>query len=388
MSKRKNNKIDILKLIKGFFLGLNIIFGFGLLLAFAAHYIKPSYSIMIAFSGFGFIYLIYINLFFIFFWLFFKFKFSLISLLLVLLNINNIDRYFQLNPSPRPPACVNCIKVMSFNVKLFGLYDSKNETDRDLKRTEILSYLEREQPDIVCFQEFFYDKSGKLNFNTTDTIISILKLRDENYYFTNFPSNRKGEYYYGYATFSKYRIVNSGVVLMPDSHSVAAIYIDFRYKGDTIRTYNIHLASNYFEPVDYETGKQIIENNEYDSVINQRARLLLLKMKTALLKRETQSRVIHKHIAESPYNVIVCGDLNDPPASYSYKQISKNLKDSFRESGKGQGKTFHGEVYPGFRIDNIFHSKVFNSYGHTIGTEVTTSDHYPIFCTISLLKKR
>lgn len=388
MSKRKKKKINIFKLIKLIFLGLNIIFGFGLLLAFAAHYIKPSTSIMIAFSGFGFIYLLYVNLFFIFFWLFIKFKFSLISLLLVLLNINNIDRYFQLNASPKPPSCVNCIKVMSYNVKLFGLYDSKNETERDEKRAEILSYLEREQPDIVCFQEYFYDKSGKLNFNTTDTIFSILKLRDENNYFTHFPYQRKGEYYYGYATFSKYRIVNTGVVFMPDSHSVAATFIDFRYKGDTIRTYNIHLASNYFDPVDYETGKQIIENNEYDSVINQRARLLLRKMKNALLKRETQSDVIQQHIAESPYNVIVCGDLNDPPASYSYKKISRNLKDSFRESGKGQGKTFHGEVYPGFRIDNIFHSKEFNSYGHTIGTDLSTSDHYPIYCNISLLKKR
>ena len=149
MSKRKKKKIDYLKLLKYFFLGLNILFGFGLLLAFLAHYIRPSTSIMIAFSGFGFIYLLYINLFFIVFWLFIKFKFSLISLLLVLMNINNIDRYFQLNASPIPPACVNCIKVMSYNVKLFGLYDSKNEDERDQKRAEILSYLEREQPDIV-----------------------------------------------------------------------------------------------------------------------------------------------------------------------------------------------------------------------------------------------
>lgn len=386
MRKRKQKKIDLLKLFKLILLILNIIFGLGLLFSFATHYIKPSSSITIAFAGFAFIYFVYINLFFILIWLFIRIKYSLISLVLILLNTNNIDRYFQLNASPKPSSCVSCIKVMSYNVKLFGLYDTENVALREKKRTEILSFIEREQPDILCFQEYFYDKSGKLNFSTTDTLISILKLRDENNYSTNFPFNRNNEYFFGYATFSKYRIINSGVVLMPDTHTIAAIYIDFRYKGDTIRNYNIHLASNYFDEVDYETGRQIIENNVYDSLINQKALIVLRKMKSALLKRQIQSEVIRKHMEETPYNIILCVDLNDPPASYAYKNIGSKLKDSFRESGKGLGRTYNGKVYPSFRIDNIFHSTTFKSYGHHVHTDISVSDHYPISCYISLLK--
>ena len=388
MAKRKKKKINLKKIIKVILLTINIICGFGLLFTFVGQYIKPSTSFIIALSGLGFKYLLFINLFFVFFWLFIKFKLSLISLILVLTNINNIDKYFQLNASPKPESCVHCVKVMSYNVRLFGLYNHNSTKERESHKQEIIDYLAKENPDIVCFQEFFYDKSGRLNFNTLDTILSILRIRDENYYYTYFPHNRKNEFFYGFATISKYRIVNNGVVFLPDSHTVAATFIDFKYRGDTIRNYNVHLASNYFNPIDDQTSKQILEGNQYDSTINSRAKVVLKKMKIATLKREIEAQYIKKHIEESPYRVIVCGDLNDPPFSYSYHQISKGLKDSFRESGQGQGNTYNGPIYPSFRIDNIFHSSQFKSYGHTVSNEIDISDHYPIYCYISLLKQR
>jgi endonuclease/exonuclease/phosphatase family metal-dependent hydrolase len=387
MAKRKKRKINFLKLFKYIILIINIIFAFGLLFTFIGQYIKPSYSIIIAFSGLGFPYLIIVNLIFVFFWLFFKARLSLISLILVLININNVDKFYQLNASPKPESCVNSVKVMSYNVRLFGLYNSNSIKERMENKEKVLDYFAKEQPDILCIQEFFFDKSGNLNFNTLDTIVSILNLRDENFYFTYFPYNRKKEYFYGYATFSKYRIINSGVVFLPDSQSIAGTYIDFKYKGDTIRNYNIHLASNYFDQDDDQTSKQLLAYEQYDSTLNMRARVVLRKMKKAVCKREMQAQAIQKHISESPYRVIVCGDLNDPPFAYTYHKISEGLKDSFRESGKGVGRTYHGEIYPSFRIDNIFHSNSFKSYGHTVSSEISISDHYPIFCYISLMKK-
>lgn len=387
MAKKKKKKINFLKIFKVIILFLNIISATGLFFTFIGQYLPPSYSYIVAFSGLGFSYLLFINLFFVFFWLFIRFKIALLSLILILLNINNIDKYYQLNETPKPETCVNCVKVMSYNVRLFGLYNHNTQKERSAHKQEILDYIAEVNPDILNIQEFFYDKSGNLNFNTLDTIASILNLRDESYYFTHFPYNRKNEFYYGYATFSKYRIVGSGLVLLPDSHSVAATYVDIRYKGDTVRNYNIHLASNYFDPVDDQTSKQILESTDFDSTLNSRARVVYNKMKGAIEKRELQAKSIHDHIKKSPYSVIVCGDLNDPPFSYSYHKISSGLKDSFRASGKGVGNTYHGPIYPSFRIDHIFHSSEFKSYGHTIGSNIDKSDHFPIYTYISLLKK-
>jgi endonuclease/exonuclease/phosphatase family metal-dependent hydrolase len=38
--------------------------------------------------------------------------------------------------------------------------------------------------------------------------------------------------------------------------------------------------------------------------------------------------------------VILCGDLNDVPSSYSYVTIRGKRKDAFLEKGSGLGKTF------------------------------------------------
>jgi endonuclease/exonuclease/phosphatase family metal-dependent hydrolase len=94
-----------------------------------------------------------------------------------------------------------------------------------------------------------------LDFNTTDSILAILDLKnDEKFYYQYFPTHSKNEYYYGIAIFSKYRIIDAGTVTMKNSMNNNAIFADIRYKGDTIRIYNIHLASLHMEQSDYEAG--------------------------------------------------------------------------------------------------------------------------------------
>jgi len=387
MAKKSNNKSFIRIFLKGILLIVNILFAFGLLLSFAAQYIKPSFSLLTAYCGLGFQYLLLINVVFVFLWLFLKYQFTLLSLVAILININNIDKLYQLRENETPTKCVNCVKVMTYNVKLFGLYDSEDKGIRDKNRCEILDFINTEQPDILCFQEYFYDKSGKLNFSTTDTILSILKLRSNKLYFQYFPFHRNEEYFYGYATFSKYRIINSGIVELPDSSRMIATYVDIRFRGDTIRIYNAHLASIHFDKNDYDTGWQFANNKMNDPKLNKKAKKIYDKISNAFILRQIESKTLGKHIAKSPHPVIVCGDLNDSPISYTYNQVKKRLKDSFRESGKGMETTYSGDVFPNFRIDYIFHNKRYNSYGHTVCTDITVSDHYPVYCHISLLKK-
>jgi endonuclease/exonuclease/phosphatase family metal-dependent hydrolase len=273
---------------------------------------------------------------------------------------------------------------MSYNVKLFGLYDTEDKTLRRQNKNKILQYIKDEQPDIVCFQEYFYDQSGKLNFNTTDTLASILKLKNKNFHYEYFTANRE-DYYYGFATFSKNKIVGKGVVEMPDS-SVIATYIDFKHKNDTVRVYNCHLASVHFENEDYEMGKQLKVNTMNDPKWQKKAKVLYKKLELAFDIRKQQAKVLKQHIDNQSHYVILCGDLNDSPASFAYNKVAGNLNDSFRESGKGLGITYLGEIFPQFRIDYILHDKVYKSYGHTIGTHIAISDHYPVYTWISLLK--
>lgn len=382
-----DKKIGIKRFFFWILLPLNIIAATGLLLTFLAQYVPPSFSGIIVSCGIVFPFILYINLAFVIAWLIISYKYCLISLLLILLNVSTIDKHFQLKEKALPENCPNTIQVMSYNVQLFGYYNENNDADNKGKKM-IFSFLRERNPDIVCFQEFFWDKSETLNFHTTDSILSILGLdNNETTYYQYFPDNIKQQQFFGLAVFSKYKIVNAEPIIT-DSSSNSAVYVDIKYRGDTIRVYDIHLTSLHLNKNDYSVSQQITQNNMADPAFEKNAKKLYRKLTESAKRRENQAKIIAEHIQNSPYPVIVCGDFNDPPASYCYNKIADNLRDSFRESGEGLGHTYHGNNMPHYRIDNILHSKQYNAFGHHVETSIPTSDHYPIYTYISLTNKK
>ncbi|MBP5400100.1 MAG: endonuclease/exonuclease/phosphatase family protein [Bacteroidales bacterium] len=369
------------------FLFINIVAAIPLLLSYCAGFIPPSWGGALVVCSIGFKYILWVNLAFVVLWLPFNYPWSLISLSLVLLNINNIDKHLQLHSHDVPENCPNKVKVMSYNANLFGLYKDDDMKRRIAEKDEILDYIGRIQPDILCFQEYFWDKSEQLHFHTTDTLLKILNLEDsKEYYYQYFTNTNRRQYYYGLAIFSRYRIVDAAPIVT-DSSSNAAMYIDIKYRSDTFRIYNLHLTSMHLDATDYSVGEQFASNNFSDPKMDKNIKKLYRKLKKSAVQRQHQVNIIREHIDSCHYPIIICGDFNDTPAGYAYNRISKKLKDSFRESGRGHGYTHHGNSMPPYRIDYILHDPNYNSFGHTVVDSLSVSDHYPIFSTLSLIKK-
>jgi endonuclease/exonuclease/phosphatase (EEP) superfamily protein YafD len=103
---------------------------------------------------------------------------------------------------------------------------------------------------------------------------------------------------------------------------------------------------------------------------------LSVSLKKGFVKRALQAQVVKDNINRSPFPVIVVGDFNDTPVSYTYTKIRKGLNDAFINSGYGAGFTYIGN-YPRNRIDYILYNyPLVNSYFDII--KVRYSDHYPI----------
>lgn len=395
MSKRRQKqsklkqKVSLVgRILKLLLIVANVAVALTLFLAFASAYLPPSFSLTASYCGLVFFYLLLANAVFVVVWLIVDYRFSLISVSMILLNINNIDRSYQLRPTEKPSVCASCVKVMSYNARLFGLYDEKTKTMRDIKRNQVYDLFSRERPEILCVQEYFLDASGKLKFPTTDTIIDILhfdNVKRNCYQF--FPINSKSkDYHFGLAIFSRYRILQGDYVFKSDTSSNAAIYVDIKYKGDTLRIYNVHLASMRMDANDYAMGKEIVSHGMDDPYLDKKAKILSKKVGKAFLERQGQAETLRAHIDSCRYPVIVCGDFNDSPVSYAYHKIGHGLKDAFRTSGGGRGHTYCGDAFPSYRIDYIFHDSRFKSFGFTTYDSLTVSDHYPIWTNISLLK--
>ncbi len=364
---------------------LNTIFIVLLLLSYLASYINPSVAWYMAFLGLIYPILLCINLGFIVYWLIASKRFVFIPLLAVALGFNHISNIVQIDFSKEKypeaktvlnnkKAAVGIIKVMSYNVRLFDLYNWSHNIE---SKNKIFNLLKEQSNDIVCFQEFFNKDQGG-EYQNVDTLLKFQKAFD---YHTGYSQTLRKIDHWGNATFSRYPIVNKGILKFPKGTSNICIYSDIKINEDTIRVYNAHLESVHFHNEDYKYIENLKnekeEKEDFDGAFK-----ILHRLKKAFIKRSVQTDILAEHINRSPYPVIVCGDLNDTPSSYTYHTISNNLKDAFVESGNGLGSTYYG-IFPSFRIDYIFHDKRFTSDDFQV-IHKKLSDHYPITCWIDI----
>ena len=381
MAKKKKYSSLFRSIILLINLGLVVL----LLLSYLSYFIAPKTLPFIAFCGLGFPYIALANGFFVIFWCFIYYPFGFISLVALLIGVQRIDALYQFRGESKPDVLEKSLKVMSFNARLFGAYSSGRQQMLQDRRA-IFRYLEEEQPDIVCFQEYFDDFTKKY-FPISDSLLKILQVKPENH-FVYTPVNLQKKYYYGMGIYSKYKIVNTGYMVNEKSLTNTVIFADIVAFKDTIRVFNLHLTSFHFGEEDYKIGEELLFETQDKEQIKNKVRQISNKLRGAFITRGTQADSVIKFMASSPYPVIVCGDFNDTPSSYTYRVISKGLKDSFRESGKGFATTYNGTAFPSFRIDYILHSSKFKSYDHTVSKHLTTSDHFPIHCWIGWQKER
>jgi hypothetical protein len=165
-------------------------------------------------------------------------------------------------------------------------------------------------------------------------IFNLAKTVDEMEFINHYQYARTSSTF-GSVTMSRFPIISMNEIRFENSRNIT-IYTDIVANGDTVRVFNVHLHSYGIDPKDYT----IMESGVTSEQDLKEAREVGSKLKRGFQMRASQVETIRVMIEESPYPVIVCGDLNDVPASYAYQQLRKGLKDAFVSSGKGLGSTY------------------------------------------------
>ena len=267
------------------------------------------------------------------------------------------------------------LRVLQWNVSSWGK-SNKSQLPQTNYGPLTVALIQAQQADILCFQEFLERKDWY------STKLNLPAFKQMGYPFSYFVKSidETGELKSGVVIVSKYPITDTAAYFYGDFDAAEhLIYADIQVGEQKIRVFTTHLQSVQFNDGEYSAVTKI---KKRDKEVLKDTRSIIYKLKYAYTYRQSEAEMVHQKIRESPYPVIICGDFNDVPNSYTYFTIGRNLQDAFLQKGTGLGRTFQ-YLSPTLRIDYILADKKFGiSQYHRL--EVPYSDHYPIIADITI----
>lgn len=330
----------------------------GLLLAYAAPYINPSVFWPAAFFGLAHPIFLLLNVLFCLYWAIRRKLRFIFNLVVIIAGFSSLEKIVTIGAKTSPKRDGK-LKVMSFNAKLFGVYEDANFFNK------FIDEITEKNPDIICIQEFY-----NVDVEGSNAINEIKKNTGLRFHYLHTLSRKKGKSKFGMITLSKYKIIDYGDLDFGVNTVNLCMYTDIKFNNEIVRIYNVHLQSLKLARTDYELLKKIGEDS--DSTIKV-SKSIFERVKTAFIQRGNQAILLKENMDKCGKLIILCGDFNDTPQSFAYQTLSLKLKDSFMESGNGLGGTYTGPL-PSMRIDYILHDTSMVSYNYLTSSSFN-SDH-------------
>lgn len=279
-------------------------------------------------------------------WTFKRRAFAFSMLAACLSQLFFVPAVINLNFLNTPYQRENSIRIASYNVARFH-FDYMDTAE------QILSIMEKERVDVVCFQEFVERSQENVDF------VQILS--------TYFPYNCIQEQEFDrssrLAIFSRYPIEHFNKELFRNNLN-SSMFIDVTANGRPLRIFNNHLQT---------TGvSQNMSHGEEAAISG--------ALKNSQI-REQQAKYVAYSVSATSSSIVLCGDFNDIPTSYSYRVINRTLKDGFKQGGSGLPSTFIGRFKNLLRIDYIFNSKDMKCTKYTV-VDQRFSDHKPVIASL------
>ncbi len=326
-------------------------------------YLPPQNYPNWSYLGLAFPIFLVINVLFVVFWLIFKRVFALLPIGGMLLCVWAVRAYIPINMNDEVPE--GALKIMSYNVLNFG-YDKTTKWENK----PVVRYILDSGADIVCIQELGW----------IDPKMKKGRIPIENYPYHSLLASNAG----GMGCLSKYPILQTRKVEYESKGNRSYAY-DIVVGEDTILVINNHLESYKLNDEDKAKYKELIKNpKETDSEGKYDA--LTDKLAAANKLRGPQANAVARFVRENKdkyRHIIVCGDFNDTPISYTHNVLTKELNDAYTRAGNGPGLSYHRSGMF-FRLDHILVSEAVKPYKTVVDRSFDGSDHYPIYSYVEL----
>ena len=259
----------------------------------------------------------------------------------------------------------NSIRVMSYNVHNFQHVD--HETGQEPFAEQVMEMVREKAPDILCCQEF----SGFCSqLSRPDCIEHFAGQAGFQYIYYN----RKNGYG-GNVIFSKYPLakVSEDSGFGKENTYGVMVEVDAGEKGK-FHLANVHLLSYMITDDEIDVLTNTADHSDNIDTVR---KTVLHKLSYAFQRRSDELQTVLQAMPPVNGPILICGDFNEPPLSYNYRQMQKaGYVDTFTKAGFGIKPTYAGKL-PLLRIDYIWANDevrplAFERYKYK------ASDHYPI----------
>jgi len=348
----------LLNLVAGANVGIILL----MLLTGYSDHISPVDYPQLSSLGMTFPLFLILNLLFLFFWLLIKWQRAWIPVVGFLLVYIPISIYIPLNRVGDPSTAT--LKLVSWNVCTYGgnfKYDNGFEV--------VFDYLKEQDADIVCLQE---------DVDTWRRYV-FLKYQEKYPYNDTTIFSNTAESMNGVGIHSRYPILRKERIRYESMANGSVAYY-LKVGNDTLLVINNHLEGTHLSELERTRYKDMLKGNLERDSARAESMFLVDKLGRSAARRARQAEAVHQYVAShSQYPVIVCGDFNDTPISYSRRTIADGLTDCFVTKGNGLGLSYNQKGFY-FRIDHVLCSEEFEPVRCVVDSKIDCSDHYPVLC--------
>lgn len=323
----------------------------------ASHF-HPENSFLLPFLGLAYPVLLILNILLMLWWII-RFRFWFIVPVIAIASGFSYIRALYYPPFLSKGEEQGNFRIASYNVSAF------NYPITDLDAKDLAAFMKDEKVDILCMQEF----AG------SNVVNDSMLLSAFTYWPYKFIPDVDNKDFNRPVIFSRYPLSHKKLIAFKNTKN-CAIFCDAKIHGKYYRIFNNHLQTTEMTQIKEKKGSPSIEREEY----------YLRKRMNALYHnfciRAQQADEIHALVQQSPYPVILCGDFNDTPVSYTYKAMLGDLKDGFVTNGTGNASSYRYAKRM-FRIDYIFYSEQLKATRY-FKADFGESDHYPVLMELKL----
>ena len=331
-------------------------------------YVNPKHFIWTTLFGLAFWEILIFNIVVLVLLLLLWSKKAWISILALLVAIPGINKSYSFGSKEEAD---NSIRVMSYNVHMFKHIDGK--TDSEDFASQMANQVRDQNPDILCCQEFAAFKSG---VSRPKCIEDFAESCGFQYIYYNRKSNFGGN-----VVFSKYPItkVDEESGFGQENTYGVMVTVDAGEKGK-FHVANVHLLSYMITDTEIDL---LINSTDKKDDLDTIGKTVLHKLSYAFQRRSDELKNVLTTMPPVSGPIIMCGDFNEPPLSYNYRQMQKaGFIDTFTKVGRGIKPTYAGKL-PLLRIDYIWANEDVKPLNFK-RLRYKASDHYPIMLDFAI----